>query len=246
MSLPCRPEELLIFTISNLLEGVPHVTTGMASPIPASAALLRRRLSNGDTRVSILASERLHAFTDGGPEIFDAAAQGRIGAFFLSGGQIDGQGNINLVGIGDYPQSKVRWSGCFGSSFLYFIVPRVILFRFEHTRRTLVKQVDFISAPGSSEDGVYRRGGPHALVTDRCLFMFDKDRRGFLLASTHPGHSVAEIREHTGFDFECPEAVPITPEPPPEILEIIRSEVAPLIADPYPKFAEQVFGVAAN
>ena len=31
---------------------------------------------------------------------------------------------------------------------MYYVVPRVILFRWEHTRRTLVEAVDFISAPG--------------------------------------------------------------------------------------------------
>ena len=57
------------------------------------------------------------------------AAQGRIDAFFLGGGQIDGAANINLVGVGGYPQSRVRWPGSFGSAYLYFLVPRVILAR---------------------------------------------------------------------------------------------------------------------
>ncbi len=33
---------------------------------------------------------------DGGRELFDEAAQGRLDAFFLGGGQIDGDGNLNL------------------------------------------------------------------------------------------------------------------------------------------------------
>src|SRR3546814_10944134 len=69
---------------------------------------------------------------------------------------IDGQGDINLVGIGDYPRSKVRFPGSFGSAYLYFVVPRVILFREEHTARVFVPKVDFISAPGASDDNVYR------------------------------------------------------------------------------------------
>ncbi len=66
--------------------------------------------------------------------------------FFLSGGQIDGHGNINLVEIGDYAHPKVRFPGSFGSAYLYYVVPKVILFRTEHSRRTLVPRVDFISA----------------------------------------------------------------------------------------------------
>ena len=93
----------------------------------------------------------------------------------MSGGQIDGEGNINLVGAGGtYPRHNVRWSGSFGSAYLYYLVPRVILFREEHTRRVMVPKVDFISAPGPRADGVYRPGGPIGLLTNLCWFSFDK------------------------------------------------------------------------
>jgi len=242
MNSTCSLEELLIYTTCGLLTGVEQVTTGMASPIPACAALLSRELSGRRTRVSILASSRLHAFTDGGSEIFDQAAQGRIGAFFLSGGQIDGHGNVNLVGIGDYPQMDVRWSGSFGSAYLYFLVPRVILFRLEHSRRTMVEKVDFVSAPGSSAPNVHRPGGPYALITNLCLFGFDKPTGRFRLVSVHPGHSVEEVVENTGFSFEIPDEVAVTAYPSADVLQLMRGKVATLITDPYPKFAEQVFG----
>ncbi|MGI9355731.1 MAG: CoA-transferase, partial [Rhizobiaceae bacterium] len=137
-------EELLICVIARLLQGVDHIAVGVSSPIPGSAALLQQRLSGGATKVTVLNSRHLQALTDGASELFDMVAQGRIGAFFLSGGQIDGQGDINLVGVGGYPQMEVRWSGSFGSALLYYLVPRVILFREEHTRRTMVEKVDFI------------------------------------------------------------------------------------------------------
>jgi glutaconate CoA-transferase subunit B len=160
MSASFSSAELLIATIARLLEGCRHVVVGASSPIPGAAALLARELSGATTRVSILGSRRNNDFTDGGVETFDLAAQGRIDAFFLGGGQIDGQANINLVGAGAYPDSEVRWPGSFGSSYLYFLVPRVILFREEHTRRVMVHRVDFISAPGVSPPNVYRPGGP--------------------------------------------------------------------------------------
>ena len=170
------------------------------------------------------------------------AAQGRIDAFFLSGGQIDGQGNINLVGIGDYPQMKVRWSGSFGSAYLYYLIPKVILFRFEHTPRTLVERVDFVSAPGSSEPEIYRRGGPYALITNRCLFSFDADKRRFCLESLHPGEELEDIRAQTGFDFDVALDLKQTAEPDAEVLALLRGEVAEALRDPYPAFAESVFG----
>src|SRR5215813_245492 len=190
-----RDEELLAGVIAGLIGDARHVAIGASSPIPAAAALLARERGNGRPQVSLLGSRRQSFFTDGGRELFDCAGQGRIDVFFLSGGQIDGEGNINLVGIGDYEHPTVRFPGSFGSSYLYFVVPKVILFRLEHSRRTLVERVDFISAPGTSADNVYRPGGPSALVTARCLFAFDLRRRRFQLASVHPGHTTCRLRQ---------------------------------------------------
>ena len=239
-------EELLICTIAGLLEGVDHIAVGVSSPIPGSAALLQRERSTGATRVTVLNSRALQALNDGVSELFDMAAQGRVGAFFLSGGQIDGQGNINLVGVGDYPQMKVRWSGSFGSAMLYFLVPRVILFREEHTRRTMVDKVDFISAPGTSDEGVYRPGGPHAMITNLCAFAFDRAKGAFRLQSIHPGHTLEEVLDNTGFAFEYGADVPVTVPPDEDSLATLRGRLAAQIADPYPKFAERVWGVSST
>ena len=108
----------------------------------------------------------------------------------------------------------MRFPGSFGSAYLYYVVPKVILFRTEHSRRTLVPQVDYISAPGASEPNVFRPGGPVALITNRCLFSFADGR--FTLQSVHPGHTVEEVIEHTGFDFDRPAQVPETPPPSAE------------------------------
>jgi glutaconate CoA-transferase, subunit B len=239
-----RPQELLIDVLAGMLEGLGHVAVGAASPIPGAAALLARERSAGRLRVSVLGSERHNPFTDGGRELFDCAAQGRLDAFFLGGGQIDGQANINLVGVGGYPASKVRWPGSFGSAYLYFLVPRVILFREEHSPRVLVPKVDFISAPGTSPANVYRPGGPYALVTGRAVFRFERARARFVLASVHPGHTVGEVRENTGFDFDLPATLAQTPAPSPATLALIRGPVGAAIAETYPRFAEQVLGAA--
>jgi glutaconate CoA-transferase subunit B len=236
-------EELLADVIARLIGDVRHVAIGNASPIPATAALLaRERNGNGRPYVSLLQSRKYNFFTDGARELFDCAGQGRIDVFFLSGGQIDGEGNVNLVEIGEHGHPKVRFPGSFGSAYLYYVVPKVILFRTEHSRRTLVPRVDFISAPGTSEPNVFRTGGPIALVTNRCLFTFADGR--FTLASVHPGHTVEDVIENTGFDFARPAAVPETPAPSFETLKLMRETVAPQLADVYPQFAAQVFGAS--
>ena len=156
---------------------------------------------------------------------------------------IDGQANVNLVGLGDYPELDVRFPGTYGSAYLYFLVPRVILFRQEHSRRVMVPKVDFISAPGVSPPGLYRPGGPHALVTERCVFSFDRAAARFCLESVHAGESAESVHDNTGFDFDCPAKVPQTPPPSPEILALIRGVVGADIAEVYPKFARQVLGI---
>jgi len=238
-----RDEELLAEVILRLLGDARHVAVGAQSPIPATASLLARHLGGGRPVVSLLGSPRHSFWSDGGRELFDCAGQGRIDVFFLSGGQIDGEANINLVSIGDYARPRTRFPGSFGSAYLYYVVPRVILFRTEHSRRTLVPKVDFVSAPGTSPANVYRPGGPIALVTNRCLFSFDRARGRFRLESLHPGHTVEEVLENTGFDFDRPGEVPDTPPPSPDHLRAMREVVAPELAEIYPQFAASVFGV---
>lgn len=228
--------ELLIATLARLLAGCRTVAVGAGSPIPAAASLLAEHISGGRSKAMILGSTRFGPFSDGGPELFDRAGQGRVEAFFLGGGQIDGEGNINLVGAGPYPAATARFPGSFGSAYLYFTVPRVILFREEHSTRVLVPKVDFVSAPGWSPPEVRRAGGPVALVTGRAAFTYLRDAHRFRLASVHPGNTVVDIRANTGFAFECAESVPETPAPDGAALAALRGPVRDKLATIYPAF----------
>ena len=239
------PEELLIVTLADMLRGDRHVAIGAASPIPGAAALLAKAEAPRRMHVSILHSMRHNPFAEGARELFDAAGQGRIDTFFLGGVQIDEQANINLVGIGEYPKLTKRFPGSFGSALMYFAVPRVILFREEHSPRTLVKSVDYISAPGTNPPEVWRRGGPKALVTNRAVFSFDPQPGRFRLESTHGGNTPETVAEATGFDFDQAPQVGETLAPAPERLERLRRDIAPQIAEFYPKFAARVWGLAA-
>ena len=234
-------KKALICFIAGLLRGSNHVAVGASSPIPGAAALLAKAVWGSPRFLNILGSVNNNFFTGGGGELFDCAAQGRIDAFFLGGGQIDGSGNINLMGRGDYPNVAPRWPGAFGSAYLYFLVPKVILFREEHSRRTLVDKVDFISAPGTSAENIYRKGGPYGLLTSKGFFLFDKDKKRFRLESIHPTSSLEDILDNTGFSFDFATSVPETAPPDPVLLKALEEDVQSKVAEVYPNFAQSIF-----
>ncbi len=233
-------EEGLIAAIARLIPPARHVAIGAASPIPAAASFLAQEMA-GNLRISLLYQREGNPFTDGTGELFDLAAQGRIDLFFLGGGEIDGAGNINLIGIGEWPGRTVRFPGSFGSAFIYMMVPRTILFRLEHSKRVLVPRVAHISAPGTSPPGVFRRGHADALVTGRAIFRFSPERARFTLVSVHPGESEASIRAATGFDYDVADGLAETPEPTEEELALLRGPVAASMASIYPAFAARLW-----
>ena len=241
-----KREELLISQLSDLLVNDKHVAVGAASPIPGAAALLAKeeaKLINKRLRVTILHSNKYNNFTDGARELFDCAAQGRIDTFFLGGVQIDGQANINLVGTGTYPKIEKRFPGSFGSALMYFVVPQIILFREEHSPRTLVDQVDFISAPGASDENIYRPGGPKYLLTNRALFKFNKDLKNFSLLKLNQNQTIQDIKELTGFKFDISENISDMLNPDTTRLKTLRDKIAPMVSEFYPEFTNRIWGI---
>jgi glutaconate CoA-transferase subunit B len=221
---PYAKEELLACVIARLLPGARHAAIGASSPIPATGCFLYKA-SNPAFRVSLQQRRAANPFTEGSRELFDLAGQGRIDTFFLGGAQIDGSAAINLVRA-----DGRRFPGSFGSAFLYPVVPGTILFREEHSRRTLVPKVDFVSA----------RGTPKALLTGKALFSWQKDRRRFRLESFHDA-SLEDIARDTGFEYEVAAEVRQTPPPTAEELRLLRGPVAKQVAPDYPEFARRVW-----
>jgi len=237
-------EEILISILCDLLTDDNHVAVGAASPIPGAAALLAReehKQINKKLRVTILHSLRFNNFTDGARELFDCAAQGRIDTFFLGGVQIDQEANINLVGTGEYPKLDKRFSGSFGSALMYYVIPKVILFREEHSPRTLVKKVDFISAPGISKENLYRPGGPKYLLTNKALFSFNKNNKKFCLEKTAQGINQGDVKKITGFEYDLNTTINNFMLPSKSRLKTLRKIIAPMVSEFYPHFAKKIW-----
>lgn len=212
------------------------VGVGVNSPIPTAGVLLASRIHAPGLRFRVDGQPGGIAFV-GSKEFFDFAQRGRLDVFFLSGVQIDARGNINLHVLGEYGSPRRRFPGAFGSAVLYSVVPRVILFRTEHSPRTFVPQVDFISAaPGPA--------GPALVVTPLALLGFDQEARRLELVSYHPGQSVDSVRAATGFDLAVRAGAGETPVPTARELELLRGSVYEEMEGTHPGFvAAQRAGV---
>ena len=91
---------------------------------------------------------------------------------------------------------------------------------------------------------MWRRGGPVALVTPPAISPSTSCRGRFRLESVHPGHTLEEVRDNTGFAFEVSDRVATTKLPDAATLDELRGPVARELAEIYPKFAAEIFGIA--
>jgi glutaconate CoA-transferase, subunit B len=155
------------------------------------------------------------------------AESGRLNSFCFRGAQMDPYGNVNNTVIGDYSAPKIRLPGGGGMADLGCLVPRIYLWSTTHDRRTFVERLDFRSGLGYGDGPGFREslgldGGPRACVTNLCVMDFHPESRRMRLRSVHPGVSVDQVVEATGFDLVVEGDVPQTPPPDAEQVELIR------------------------
>ena len=89
-----------------------------------------------------------------------------------------------------------------------------------HERRRLVDRVSYVTSPGHG-DGTpgwrERKGlsgvGPAGIVTTMAVLRFPEGGGEAYLASVHPGCSVQDVRDNTGWDLQVASGVPVTPPP---------------------------------
>ena len=217
------------------------VAVGTLAPIPASGVLLAHFTHAPRARVIIINHPDYWPFRNGSKEFYDFAQRGKFDLFFLSGGQIDRHGNLNLIAVGDPERPRVRLPGGAGAAMLYYLPRRVIVFRAEHSRRIFVERVDTIAGPGSTPPDVVRPGGPSKVVTPLCLFRFDRARAGLVVESLHPGVTRDELQRLTGFALDYDPAAGVTPTPTDAELLVLRTRVREAVAKTYPRYAETAF-----
>ena len=154
--------------------------------------------------------------------------------FCVRGAQIDRFGNANNSVIGtDFHRPKVRMPGSAGLADMGSIGKRLIFWTTTHNPRTLVEKVDFVTCAGYLRGGDERerlglKGGPEVLVSDLAVMDFEPETKAMRLVSVHPGVSVEQVQEATGFELLMPAGeVPVTAAPSAEQLRLIREEIDP-------------------
>jgi len=244
--------EIMAALLANELEDGEILRIGAAMPVPEVAVRLAH-FSHGPNMELIFIGARFNAahldvlptpefgwdrrvvrwaesYSDTGHR-FDRVKDWSSHVFFIGGVQVDKHGNTNLIGTGDdYHRLDFRGPGSVGTSTLATHVGRYYIVLNSHTTRTFVDRCDYVSAfgwgdgdPNSRRELGLPGGGPKYCVTPLCVMDFTDDTKHLRLMSVHPGVSVEEVVENTGFDLIVPEHVPETALPTDDELHIIRT-----------------------
>jgi glutaconate CoA-transferase subunit B len=246
------PSEMMIVTAARALAGVRTVFVGVG--LPNSACNMARRtvapeleliyesgvygarparlpLSIGDPTL-ISGATSICSMAD----LFGLYLQGgRVEVAFLGGAQIDRFGNLNTTVIGDYAQPKVRLPGSGGACEIAINAQQIfVIMRLR--RRAFVEQLHFLTSPGHLGGAGERAelglpgSGPQLVVTDKCVFRFDKATAGakeMVLESLHPGVELAEVQAEVGWELRVAPGLVETEPPTEKELRLLREELDP-------------------
>ncbi|NIY64246.1 CoA-transferase beta subunit [Streptomyces malaysiensis] len=149
----------------------------------------------------------------------------------MGASQLDAYGNQNISCIGDWAKPRRQLLGVRGAPVntlnnpTSYWVPR-------HSPRVFVERVDMVSGVGydraaDAEPATRRFHEIRGVVTDLAVLDFATPHRSLRLRSVHPGVTVDQVREATGFPLAVPDEVPHTRAPSAEELRLIREVLDP-------------------
>ena len=247
-------DELMVAVLADQFRNGDQTTNGMASFIPVAAFMLAR-LTHAPDLIWLASSggleprpDRIPASTLEAPlwrdsimyieqysDFWNFVLNGRwIEKFCVGAAQIDRFGNANNSVIGDhYHEPRVRLPGTAGLADMGSIGKKLYYWNPDHSPRTMVEKVDFISAAGylDGSDARERLGleaGPQLVVTNLAVMDFHPVSKKMRLKSVHPGTSLKEVHAKTGFELLLPEQpVPETRAPTQAQVEMIRNSIDP-------------------
>ena len=157
---------------------------------------------------------------------------GEVDVGFLGGGQIDKYGNINTHVIGDYYEPKVRFAGSGGNNDIGAGCKRTLVMML-HEKRRFPERVDFLTTPGylngpgQREKLGFPGRGPSVVVSTMGILRFHDETKEMYLESYHPGVTINQIKQNTGWDLIIAANVKETEKPDLESIRILREELDP-------------------
>jgi glutaconate CoA-transferase subunit B len=168
-------------------------------------------------------------FTVSVPEMFRYWLQGgRITTGFLGGAQIDKFANLNTTVVGPYDNPSVRLPGGGGAPEIATSCGRIFI-TMNHSRRTFVDKLDFITSLGHGKGGDDRKklgvttAGPTKVMTDLCVLEPDPHSKELAVVSLHAGVTRDQVIEATGWAVKFADTVQETPPPTEKELAELRA-----------------------
>ena len=160
-------------------------------------------------------------------DIMSLLQNGRVSLGFIGGAEVDRFGNLNTTYIGGRENVRVRLPGSGGGSDIASLSKRLVIIM-NHEKRRFLRRVSYITSPGFGNGGNWRqrvglRGrGPCAVITNKGILGFDLHTKEMVLDSVHPGVTVEEILENTGWHLRLAPNIQETKPPTKPELRIIR------------------------
>lgn len=162
------------------------------------------------------------------PEMFNYWVQaGRIDVGFLGAAQIDRYANINTTTIGPYDEPKVRLPGAGGAPEVAASAKEVIIM-LRHSQRAFVEELAFVTSVGYGSGGDSRKelgysgAGPTVVITDLGILRPDSQTKELVLTALHPGATVEQAREATGWELRVAGKLDETDPPTEKELQVLR------------------------
>jgi glutaconate CoA-transferase subunit B len=163
--------------------------------------------------------------------LFSDQQRGFFDVGMVGGAQVDRYGNLNstaIFGEGDYSNPASRLPGSGGANDIASSAGRTVIM-VPLQRRRFLQRVDYItspgyiSGPGAREAAGLPGGGPASVITNKCVFRFDRETKEMYLASVHPGVTVDDVRKEVQWDLKVARDLETTEPPTLEMVEITRA-----------------------
>jgi glutaconate CoA-transferase subunit B len=158
-------------------------------------------------------------------EVMYLLQSGRVDLGFIGGAEVDRFGNLNTHWAEENGK-RTRLPGSSGADIAVMAKRCIIIMN--HERRRFTPKVQFITSPGYGNGGDWCKqhgligGGPSRVITSMGIFSFDGETREMILSSNHPGVSLDEIRNKTGWPLRVMDDLADTAPPTHAELTAIR------------------------